>query len=242
MQPERKGGNVALTRESLRNGILREILLAEPNVTHILSEEELQASLRATLEAAPSDACTRDGVWVFGYGSLIWNPAFLFEEKRIGTLHGYHRQFCLWTHLGRGSPDNPGLVLGLEAGGCCRGMAFRIAPENVEEEFHIIWQREMVSGAYCPRWVSVTVGDQHLTAVSFIINRQHPRYARKLPEDTIVQAIATACGKIGHCSEYLLNTVEHLEELGIEDRKLRHLAERVEARLEAEGCGSEAPD
>ncbi len=106
-------------------------MIAEHGIQmRVLSPDELLASRRAALAGVDLSA----GVWLFGYGSLIWNPAFHFTDRLIGRIWGYHRRFCLWTHLGRGQPERPGLVLGLERGGSCQGVAFHIAPEQVEEE------------------------------------------------------------------------------------------------------------
>src|SRR5918996_2550437 len=118
-----------LTRESIRSGAVRKIA-ADHGLIRMLSDEELARSLGGVLDGA--DLST--GVWVFGYGSLIWNPAFHFTDRVVGTVYGFHRRFCLWTHLGRGCPERPGLVLGLDRGGSCRRAVFHIPPEVVEEE------------------------------------------------------------------------------------------------------------
>src|SRR3546814_9302515 len=110
-------------------------------------------------------------VWLFGYGSLIWNPAFDYAEKRPATVHGLHRRFCLQTHLGRGSRERPGLVLALDRGGSCRGVVLRIAPENVESELDIVWRREMISHSYRPTWVTAQTSDGPVRAIGFAINR-----------------------------------------------------------------------
>src|ERR671919_396173 len=159
-----------LTRESIRSGAVRKIA-ADHGLIRMLSEEELAASLGGMVEGA--DLST--GVWVFGYGSLIWNPAFHFTDRVVGTVYGFHRRFCLWTHLGRGCPERPGLVLGLERGGSCRGAVFHIAPEVVEEELAIVWRREMISGAYVPRWVDVHTALGTVPAITFVINQAHER-------------------------------------------------------------------
>lgn len=169
-------------------------------------------------------------LWVFGYGSLIWNPCFHFAERRLATARGWHRQFCLWTHLGRGTRECPGLMLGLEQGGACRGVAYRIAPDQVEAELDIIWRREMVTAAYRPIWLRAVTADGPIMAIGFAINRGHERYAGRLEEQRIVEAIATATGPLGPCAEYLFNTTAHLDELGIGDRYLRRLCDAVRHR------------
>jgi cation transport protein ChaC len=215
-----------LTRDSIREGLVHKRLAELGIAIRVLSEEELRASRDATLAGADLSA----GVWLFGYGSLIWNPAFHFTDRLVGTVFGWHRRFCLWTHLGRGCPEEPGLVLGLERGGSCRGAVFHIAPEAVEEELTIVWRREMISGAYVPRWVDVHTGLGTVRAITFVINRAHARYARYLPDERVAEVIATAQGWLGPCAEYLINTVDHLAALGIHDRPLARLRARVLAR------------
>src|SRR5918996_5068133 len=166
-----------LTRESIRSGAVRKIA-ADHGLIRVLSEKELTSSLGGMVEGV--DLST--GAWVFGYGSLIWNPAFHFTDRVVGTVWGFHRRFCLWTHLGRGCPERPGLVLGLERGGSCRGVAYRVAPEIAREELGIVWRREMVSGSYVPRWVTAYTDRGPVRAIGFVINHAHERYARYLPD------------------------------------------------------------
>ncbi|MGH6897173.1 MAG: gamma-glutamylcyclotransferase [Geminicoccaceae bacterium] len=214
---------MALTRDQIREGHVRK-MIAELGITmRVLSEEELRASRVATLAGVDLTG----GVWLFGYGSLIWNPAFHFTDRLVGRVFGRHRRFCLWTHLGRGCPERPGLVLGLERGGSCRGVVFRIEPDLVEEELAIVWRREMISGAYVPRWVDVHTALGRLRAITFVINHAHGRYARLLPDEQVAEVIATAQGWLGPCAEYLINTVDHLAALGIHDRPLERLRARV---------------
>lgn len=214
-----------LTRDQLRDDVIRRMIRDGSPETRVLTDAELAASRRATLNIAPAG---RD-VWVFGYGSLIWNPAFHFVEQRIGTVYGYHRRFCLWVPLGRGTPDAPGLMLGLEPGGCCRGVAFRIAPEAVEAELDIVWRREMVTHAYRPCWVRVHTVAGPVSAIAFAINRAHERYAGRLAQDEVVNVLATAQGALGRSADYLFSTVEHLEALGIRDWPLHRLRDAVAA-------------
>ena len=143
------GSALTLTRDSIQSGLVHRMIAEHGIQMRVLSPDELLASRQAALAGVDLSA----GVWLFGYGSLIWNPAFHFTGRLIGRIWGYHRRFCLWTHLGRGQPERPGLVLGLERGGSCQGVAFHIAPEQVEEETALVWRREMLSDAYLPRWV-----------------------------------------------------------------------------------------
>ena len=217
---------MVLTRENIRDGVIRRMIADGNYPIPLLSEAEVDASRRAALARAGAGT----DVWVFGYGSLMWNPAFHHVERRTGTVHGFHRQFCLWTHLGRGSPERPGLTLGLERGGSCHGVALRIAAEAVEDETTILWRRQMVSGAYIPTWVRVRTALGVAPAIAFTINRHHPRYAGRLNEDLIVETIALAAGPVGACADYLFNTVAHLEEVGVTDHRMRRLRDRVAER------------
>jgi cation transport protein ChaC len=214
-----------LSRETLLDGTVHELARASPADVRIMSDDERRASLEATLARAPDCG----DPWVFGYGSLIWNPAFHYVERRIGRVYGFHRRFCLWTMMGRGSPERPGLVLGLEAGGSCGGVVYRVAKAQARTELDLVWRREMLTSAYRAVWVRVHTPDGVEPAVTFAINAEHDRYTGRLTEARICEAIATAEGYLGRCSEYLVETVRHLAELGIHDRRLEAIARDVHA-------------
>jgi cation transport protein ChaC len=228
---------IRITRDSIQSGAIERLIAAADPALRLMTDAEIKASLAEMLRACPTPGPT----WVFGYGSLMWNPAFDFVEHRVGIVHGYHRRFCLWTHLGRGSPDVPGLMLALEPGGACRGVAYRIADDAMPEELEIIWRREMIGGSYRPRWVTVRTAAGPVAAVAFTINRANARYAGRLSEDAVAASIARASGHLGPCSEYLFNTVAHLEELGIHDRSLARLRDRVAADSRALAGDSRVP-
>lgn len=217
-----------LTRDFLRQGGLQELVRAGDPSIHVLTDEELTDSRRSVLKDVPKG----QDVWVFAYGSLIWNPAFHFEETRPGTIFGYHRAFCLWVYLGRGTRENPGLMLGLRPNGATCGLVYRVAHDAVEEELSIIWRREMVTAAYVPKWVKVRTEHGIVDAIAFVIDLNHERHAQGLATEQIVDILAAARGKIGTGAEYLFSTVDHLHELGIRDRHLSELADRVRARQE----------
>lgn len=216
---------MTLTRTYLESGLLQKMILRSGLQMNVLSEAELQASICETLKRKPNA-----DIWLFAYGSLIWNPIFRFVEYRVGAIYGWHRRFCLWTALGRGTPDNPGLVLGLDRGGSCRGVAFRIAAADVMSELMLVWRREMVVGSYVPRWVKVFNGDQTWEAIAFTINHQHSSYTGDISLDTTVNSIATAAGELGSCADYLMQTVDGLMTVGIKDKPLLHLRDRVIAK------------
>jgi cation transport protein ChaC len=212
---------MGLTRADLEHDRIRQELALTPLGPHLLSAAELEESLWQTLQ-------TRDAAedcWVFAYGSLVWNPLFPFEEKRVVTAHGYHRSFCLWSRINRGTLDKPGLVLGLDLGGRCRGVAYRIAPDHVENELRLIWRREMMTGAYVPRWLQVSDGETRFRAIAFTINRAGPAYAGRLPPETIIERLVTCHGRMGPGIDYLLHTAEALRACGIVDRQMQELCE-----------------
>ena len=196
---------------------------------NFLSEDQLQESMRQTLGHLPPSS----DVWIFAYGSLIWNPIFRFAEQRVGTIYGWHRRFCLWAPIGRGTPENPGLVLGLDKGGSCRGIVYRIAATDVPSELMLLWRREMLVGSYLPRWVRVWDGTQKLEAIAFVINRHHRAYAGDISLDTTVNSIATAAGELGSCADYLMQTINGLMTVGIQDKPLLRLRDRVLAQQNA---------
>jgi cation transport protein ChaC len=214
---------MSLTRADLESGLLQQIVSQAGLSIQVLSEDELQASLHQTLQQQDPNA----DVWVFAYGSLIWNPIFKFIDRRVGMIHGFHRRFCLWTALGRGTPDQPGLVLGLDRGGSCRGIAYRIAAADVPTELLLVWRREMVIGSYVPRWVQVFDGTEKLRAIAFTVNLHHSCYTGDISLEAIVDSIATAQGRLGSCADYLLQTVDGLKTAGIQDKGLLLLRDRV---------------
>jgi len=217
-----------ITRETLQNDWLARIKEAAGragDAAMIRTEDELQACRAEALAEHPPG----QDVWVFAYGSLIWNPAFHYVEHRLGRIFGYHRRFCLWTYLGRGTLDHPGLMLGLDRGGSCQGLFYRIEAGAVEEELTLIWRREMITAAYVPTWIVGRTEVGPVRALAFTINRRHQRYAGKLDETTVVEALATAAGPIGRCCEYLFNTHDHLCELAIHDPQLARICRLVRA-------------
>lgn len=178
-------------------------------------------------------------VWVFGYGSLIWRPEFDFDAKARGLVYGYHRSLCLWSKVYRGTPEKPGLVLGLEPGGSVHGVAFRIPADVAHRQLRALWRRELVTGSYIPRWLEVRVGAgapggasiDRVRAIGFTMNRGAAGYAGELDRDTLLDTVCTASGRNGSCAAYVLSTVQSLAEYDIYDRHLAQLAEEVGAKI-----------
>jgi cation transport protein ChaC len=165
--------------------------------------------------------------WVFAYGSLMWRPGFDFAEARPALLRGYHRAFCIASTHYRGSPERPGLVLGLDRGGACRGRAYRVAAEHALPVARYLHEREMISGVYEPRWVRVRTAEGPVTAATYVADRGHAQYAGKLPEERILALIRQGIGSAGSNIDYLANTVRHLDELGIADGPLHGLLRQL---------------
>ena len=224
-----------VTRENLSSGSLAR-LVAERNddKTRLASDEELLASRRALVA---DDADTSD-IWVFGYGSLIFNPVMDYVERARGRIYGHHRRFCLWTRLGRGSPDCPGLVLALDRGGSCTGIAYRLNPDVAIAELDLLWRREMVTLAYRASWLTFHP-DGHKDgagkrAISFVSRPERENFAGPMTLDEEADVIASASGFIGPCRDYLFDTVKALEADGISDPHLKKLQRAVERRLASE--------
>jgi len=172
-------------------------------------------------------------LWVFGYGSLLWNPGFAHVETVLATLEGYHRSFCMRSIHHRGSVAEPGLVLALDAleGARCRGMAFRVAPAAHDETLAALRERELISSAYFETILPLSLADgRAIEAVAYVIDPDHEQYCGGLPLAEQAEIIARAVGGRGPNREYLFNTADHLADLGIEDAELSWLARAVRAR------------
>ena len=190
-----------------------------------LTDEQLSDSLTAIFASRPKGA----GWWVFAYGSLLWNPLFPFAEARPAVLRGLHRRFCLYSYASRGTPDQPGLVLALDRGGACTGVVYRLPAAVAMDELRLLWRREMVTGAYRPRWVRVRSGERELHALTFSIRHAHPQYAGKLALDEQARVIAASKGAFGSSLDYLERTRVALVTHGIVDPYLEQLAGKVAA-------------
>jgi glutathione-specific gamma-glutamylcyclotransferase len=177
------------------------------------------------------------GIWLFGYGSLLWKPepSCEFTERRIATVRGWHRAFCYRVARFRGTRENPGLMLALDRGGRCKGMIFKLPPAHVSAGLNALFRREMMvkPAANVPRWMTAETDEGLVRVLGMVVNRQTPHYAGKLPLDEAASILASAAGHWGSCAEYLRETVSRLEELGIHDKSLWRLQALVAERLQA---------
>ncbi|MEO7762187.1 MAG: gamma-glutamylcyclotransferase [Casimicrobiaceae bacterium] len=188
--------------------------------------------IEGNADIADSHSRIHGHFWIFGYGSLMWNPGFPYEESRHAVLPGFHRSFCVRSVVYRGTPQQPGLVLGIDGGGECNGMAFRVPEAQRDDVLAYLFEREMRSYVYSPTWVSVVIGGVPTPALTFVVKRDHRQFVC-MTEDEMVATIASSAGENGSNYEYLENTVHALHELGVPDLALDALHERVFAHLDS---------
>lgn len=172
-----------------------------------------------------------DFEWVFGYGSLMWRPGFDYLEE-VAKLPGAHRALCVYSHVHRGTPEQPGLVLGLDRGGACRGLAFRVAPSNREAVVNYLRAREQVTSVYRETVRPVALGggaEKRALALCYLVDRAHPQYAGKLTNERLLEFVQKGNGQSGANPDYVLATVKELETLGIRDATLEWLAARLKS-------------
>jgi len=202
-----------------------------------LSNEQLEATRHALLGAT---IAAQQDIWVYGYGSLMWDPGFHFSEVRLAQLQGYQRRFTYWTRIARGTTDRPALMLTLEKQNvacCCTGLAFRISGELAEVESAMLWRREMLRNGYCPTLLPVHTPQGPLNALVFACNHTHDDYAGEMPLDETAAIIAVAAGVIGTNREYLEQMAAQLQALQIQDPYVEQLLHRVRHRTSEPAAG-----
>ncbi len=216
-----------LTREALLNGEVERFAPANYAGLTRMSDEERAELVQHTLSAVSDDT----ELWIFGYGSLIWNPAFEFAEQRKCWISGFEKKFCFWTMLSRGTAENPGLMMGLIEGGQCNGMAFRIEREKAVTELDILFRREMSFYVYKPTWLDARCVDTGVVfkTLTFVVDTSNERYDNNLSRAEIVRTIATAEGPLGRNCDYLFQLSEKLQELGYVEDELEELVRDVRA-------------
>ena len=217
---ERLTGPGGLTRADLESGPIRDLIAREVRSGGMRSDAELDASRAETFRGFEGD------VWVFGYGSLMWNAIFAVEERRVVRINGYHRSFCLRSTVGRGSPERPGLMLGLDRGGASVGVALRMARENIDSELALLWRREMSTGSYLAKWLRAKGDEGEIRVLTFVANRGADNYVGSLPEGETARLLATGTGFLGSNLDYLVRTHDSLVQHGISDRKVDSLMRR----------------
>ena len=193
---------------------------------HVLwTADQIDTSLRQALQSCPLDG----EVWLFGYGSLIWNPTFDVQAREVATLHGWHRSFCLRTVAGRASPQTPGRMLSLESGGSTLGVALQVPADALYDQLKAVWLREMVTGAYIPTWAPITLADgQRTWALAFVANTAHPFHDADSAVGTIAPFVASATGPFGTNADYVFRLRAALLEVSVSDQYIDDLAREVE--------------
>ena len=208
-----------------------------------LTDFDYDVIVRQTLAQAPPG-----DLWVFGYGSLLWKPAFDFTESRMATVRGWHRSFCIKVARWRGTRDLNGLMMALDRGGQCRGMIFRVPAGQAEAVLHALFRRELVVNppGTPPRWLAAQTDDGPVRALGFVVDRRGSFYSGKLDPEAVADVLSRAAGHWGTCAEYLHNTIAHLEALGIHDRNLWRLqalvADMIARRTQGSPTGAAGPE
>ena len=177
---------------------------------------------------------TPQPLWIFAYGSLIWNPEFEVVESRPAVASGWHRSFCLKLTRWRGTRETPALMLALDRGGSCNGLAYRLPPQDHFQQLMLLMVREIDANppTNIPRWIYVKTGQDTIRALAFVAARQGVAYAGKLPLESVAHILARAAGHWGSAAQYLFRTVSMLHQHGIEDRNLWRLQELVASEIE----------
>lgn len=211
---------MVLDRDSLKSGAFLQSFRETPDIEW-WSEEHIAQSMRETLQ----QRIRGEPVWLFAYGSLIFNPLFQVEESTLASLDGWHRSFCIRLVLARGTPERPGRMLALEKGGCCEGIALRFREDQLDEELGLIWTREMVGGVYRPHWTTVTLASgQRVRAIIFTANINNILYEQDASVTTAAPLIAAASGSLGSNKEYVMRLHDALRHHGISDHYIHKLA------------------
>ncbi|SDD91800.1 gamma-glutamylcyclotransferase [Paraburkholderia lycopersici] len=219
-----------LNRDAIRSGaFLKSFSFLPPGL--LWTQAQIDHSLAETMAKRPADA----HVWVFAYGSLMWNPLSRYDERVGATLHGWRRSFCIRLVAGRGTPQCPGRMLALEPGGHTEGVALRLSAATLEEELRILWTREMLTGAYTPTWITVTLASgetQH--ALAFVASGCPQQYEADSSPATIARQIAQAQGPLGTNAEYVFRLRQALADSALTDAYIEEVAQTL-ADLETAG-------
>jgi cation transport protein ChaC len=191
-----------------------------------LTEDELHSSMRGALAQLPPGT----PLWIFGYGSLIWKPEFDFDERVPARIFGFHRRLCLRSVRYRGTEECPGLVAGLDRGGSCAGIAYRLRAATLSEQFARLWEREMFLGSYAAHWLRAKRLDNGdvVRALAFVVRRDASSYCGALSDLQVLEVLRRACGIYGSSLDYLRHTVQALHADGLRDVQFEQLLAQAE--------------
>src|SRR5665647_1717506 len=194
---------------------------ASPSNQVLIAVHAMPAKIQSE---APSSS---DDLWVFGYGSLMWRPGFDFIEQVPARLIGEHRALCVYSFDHRGTPEKPGLVLGLDRGGACRGIAFRVAAGKRHATVQYLREREQTTHVYREVMRSVWLGNEardRVSALAYVVDRSHVQYAGRLSLTEQLHFVKQGHGRSGANRDYVLSTVKAIEAEGFRDPQLHQLA------------------
>jgi glutathione-specific gamma-glutamylcyclotransferase len=176
-----------------------------------------------------------DDIWVFGYGSLMWRPGFPYQERGPARIRGYHRSLCVYSYVHRGTPQQPGLVLGLDRGGACRGIAFRVAASDATDVIAYLRAREQATMVYLEKHLTAHLPDgRRVRALGYVVDQRHEQYAGKLPVEEVLRLVRRGVGVSGANPEYVVSTYRHLEEMGVADALLAQISLALAAQAQDE--------
>lgn len=210
-------GFIKLTKENISKGQLGDKIKSISGSDKVLTTKEL---INARRNIIPDKGIGED-IYIFAYGSLLWNPTVDYEEECLAKIYGFHRSFCMKTNLGRGSFKKPGLMLGLDRGGSCRGSALKLKKSEAIKNIDILFRREMVTGAYKPKLLKTILEDgRKVMSLAFTVDKKHKNYFQNKAIRTKATMISNAHGFLGTCEEYFSNTLQSLSELNIVDSEM----------------------
>jgi cation transport protein ChaC len=175
------------------------------------------------LESTRSQWGGSGDLWIFGYASLIWRPEFEFVEHRPALVRGWHRTLRMRSRVNRGTPEQPGLVFALVSGGMCRGMVYRVPAQRADEELDRLWQREMPTGVYDPRWLPCRTARGQVQALAFTLSRRSPNFTGRIDDAQLLHILRHASGRYGTTLDYLLRTADALRDHAVRDREIERL-------------------
>ncbi len=213
-------GTLKLTSKNISKGEIRKKINSLNKNKITLDDNEL---LLLRKNIIPDKGIGKD-IYIFAYGSLLWNPTFEYEEQRSAKIYGFHRKFCMKTKLGRGSFKNPGLMLGLDKGGSCKGLIYKLKKINQIKEIDLLFKREMITGAYIPKLLKTKMNNGKIvTSLTFTVDQKNENYVPNLSIFETAKLISKAHGFLGTCEEYLDYTISSLNELNIVDKKMNDI-------------------
>ncbi len=218
-------GRIKLTSKNISSGILRNEIKSFAKNSIVLSDKEL---LKLRRNIIPDHGIGKR-IYIFAYGSLLWNPTFKYLEEIPASIFGYNRKFCMITKLGRGNIKNPGLMLGLDRGGMCQGSVYKLRKENEIKEIDLLFKREMITKSYIPKLIKTKlINGKNVTSLAFVMDQKNKNYLPNLDPKKIARMLFKASGILGNGEEYILNTILSLQELNFVDKRMNLIYDHIQ--------------